>query len=397
MAFVDRVSTETQSHKYLERGWKMRITIKLVLFAGAMIGSLYLVGSVQSNAQQRPNAGQGDKLDQILRRLHRIEEQLNAPSATATFCISQGRGMELAADWGGGVKVEGNLGVGWTSALYAKGAPKLELPILMPVPPFVLPSDAHIGFTGGLGRGTDICVDIPITLSPDDQTRLDQIALDINQPQSDLFDKSKFQRRASRAINYAAVRVPGNQRTFAQQREMQLTGRLTTAQSDEEAESEFDRADASADSLLDGGFEPMQEGLDVFRDGRITELLSAMEVPVGVRDFMIDPERMFDALPDLRGGDGPIFCNDIGLSGAMRQRNARLDGFCSRLEDLPTFDRVRNASDTIAELSDEVVDAIAQVMAPVLGNAGETADQTKSRFCASRVGQRPAFDRYCGR
>jgi hypothetical protein len=81
----------------------------------------------------------------------------------------------------------------------------------------------------------------------------------------------------------------------------------------------------------------------------------------------------------------------------MRQRSQRLDGLCSRLENLPAFSRVKNASDTIAELSDEVVDAMAEVMAPVLDDVGETAGQTKNRFCASRIGQRPAFNRYCGR
>jgi len=359
--------------------------------------SSYLVGFLQSYAAPPASAGNGGKLDQILERLTAIEERLDAPSTSATFCITQGRGVQLAADWGGGLKTEGDVGVGWTSALYVRGTPKLEVPLVMPVPPFVVPTNASIGFAGGLGRGTDICVDIPITLSPDDQARLDEIATDINQPQIGVLDKSKFQRRAGRVINYAAVRVPGRQRSFQLQSDMRLAGSLTTAQSAEDAEMEFDAADAAGDSLLDGGFQPMEEGLDVFRDGRIAGLLSAMEVPVGVRDFMTDPERMFDVLPDLRGGEGPIFCNDIGLSGGMRQRSQRLDGLCSRLESLPAFNRVRNASDTIAELSDEVIDAIAEVMSPVLNNAGEAAGQTKSRFCASRVGQRPAFNRYCGR
>ena len=70
---------------------------------------------------------------------------------------------------------------------------------------------------------------------------------------------------------------------------------------------------------------------------------------------------------------------------------AQVDDMCMFLEGAPQFD-------TLAELTaDDIVDGIKEIMQPLLVDAGETAEQTRSRFCSSSVGQRRIFDRLCGR
>lgn len=373
----------------------MSIQKRNILFC-AFLGFVFLAG-LASTFGAKPDDKNLNKFDQMLERLERIEgivEGLAGPQVSATFCISQGRGAELSAAFGAEFEVEVKLGGGWTSALYATATPELDIPFLIPNPifPFIpipVPTETKIELKGGLGRGTDICVELPVSLSPEDQARLEQIATDINSNTTDE-DPGKFQRRAGRILQYADRRVPPLRQTLA-------ANSLADFQAEQDMSSEFDRSDMAGDSLLDNGFGSMSEGLDIFRDGNIRELLATLEMPFEVVNFMNDPERIFNGLPDLRGGGGPLFCNDAGISGAMRSRNERLDRFCSRIEDLPSFDKLRKVPNTIDTLSDEVVDAIAQVLVPVLDNAGETADQTKSRFCDSRIGLRDAFDRYCGR
>lgn len=336
------------------------------------------------------------KINETSANINNLEDKIDdlaGPQVSATFCISQGRGAELSGAFGAEFEVEVELGAGWTSAVYAKATPELDLPFFIPTPvPGVVipvPTEAKIELMGGLGRATDICIDLPVTLSPDDQAQLVQMATDINSDTTN-DNKGKFQKRAGRILQYADRRVPPLRQNFSARN-------LANAQAEQDMSNEFDRSDMAVDSLLENGFGTMSEGFDIFRDHNVRELLATLEIPLEVSDFMNDPERIFNGLPDLRGGEGPLFCNDAGISGAMRSRNERLDSMCTRLENLPTFDRLRKVPDTIDTLTDEVVDAIAAVLTPVLNNAGETAEQTKTRFCATNIGLRRAFNRYCGR
>jgi hypothetical protein len=325
------------------------------------------------------------------------DELPNDVAVYSTFCIQQGRKLELAAEYAGGLEIEVEVGPGWAAALHAEAKGEVDFPFFIPpspvTPPIPVPTQAKIGVEGELGRAMEICVELPVELSDDDEARLYQIALDINNPDvQDARLGGKFQRRAGRILNYAAVRVPGRQRAL----EMQSSD-FSAKNASQDVDGEFDRADAAGDSLLDNGFGAISDGLDVFRDGNIRELLATLEIPVEVSSFMNDPERMFNALPEIRGGEGPILCNEVGISGAIRGRRPRIDGVCARLEDLPAFSRLRSAPDTISKMTDEMVDAVAELLGPLLGNASETAAETKARFCDSRIGKRKVFDRYCGR
>ncbi len=371
-----------------------------ILVVGMMLGSFSVVSCAPSYADN-----DNKKLNLILERLDAMDAQLastNAqlagqsaqltqaagPSATASFCISQGRGLELGAGYGVAIYNDGKLGAGWPQVLWANAKANVEWPT------GILPSEATVGIAGSLGRGMEICVDVPVMLTPEDEARLTQIESDINvRLDNGFFAQGKFQRRAGRIINYAAVRVPGNQRTAALQRKMELTGQFEMAQSDEEAESEFDRADDAGEQLLDSGLSAGSQGFSLFGDGKIRELLATMELPVGVSNVLNEPEQILDRLPDLKGGKGPVTCDELGISGEIRARRPRVDALCNRLTDLPDFDRATNAIDA----ANDMFEGLQDWMEPLFDNVSDNRDARRASFCGSAIGQRRAFNRYCGR
>ena len=370
-----------------------------ILVTGMMLGSFSVVSCTPSYADN-----ENRKLNLILERLDAIDAQLAAtnvqlvtqsaqltqaagPSATASFCISQGRGLELGAGYGVASYVDAEVGAGWPQILWANAKGKIE------APNGIFPTQISVGIAGSHGRGMDICVDVPVMLTPEDQARLTQIESDINvKTGNGFFAQGKFQRRAGRIINYAAVRVPGNQRTALLQRKMQLTGQFAIAQSDEEAEIEFDRVDDAGELLLDSGLSAGSQGFSLFGDGKIRELLATMELPVGVSNVLNEPEQILENLPDLKGGKGPVTCAELGISADIRTRRPRVDALCNRLTDLPDFDRATNAIDA----ANDMFEGLQEYMEPLF-EGKETRDTRKANFCNSAIGQRRVFNRYCGR
>jgi len=361
---------------------------------------VFTILCVDSAAAQRPVNTGNDRLGDIIMRLERIEAKLidPGPTTSATFCISQGRALELGVDWAAELKVEIEGGLGWAEVgdLKLVGAPSFPF-LLAPAIPVPVPTDAAIGLAGGIGRGLEICVDLPVTLSPEDQALLDELATDINAKTGDgVGQKGKFQRRTRRILNYTALRVPGRQRSFS----LNQNG-PTALEAQENGETEFDRADAAVDEVLDNGLGAVTEGLAVFQEANIKELLETVGIPANVKNFMRNPDQIFDGLPSVRSGVDHLTCDTLGVTLQMQGRIPALDDLCVQLNSLPKFKTVKDAFETIDQMSDEIVDAIAEVLNPVLSSSssggGETAAQTKSRFCASAIGQRRAFNRYCGR
>ena len=367
----------------------------------AILGSAYTISFVLfltisiagASAAQPANVGQpASKLDEILRRLERIEQGLNEPSTTATFCFSQGLGLELGADWKVESKLGFDAGVGWEevgkiNATIAAGAP-VPIIILNPIPvpplpifiptPVALPTEIGVGAKGALARGFDVCIELPVTLSPADKATLDRIATEINAKTGDnLLNKGKFQRRAGRLVDFADRKIPGNQGN--------------------PFEDEFDISDNATESFL-SYLPEASEGMDVLRHQNIKDLLEVEAIPDRVGVFLEDPEIVLDGLPDISDGPGHLTCADLGVTSGMRDRRPRVNKVCEELTDLPDFSVVRDASERVDQMSDEVVDAIAELLEPVLGKRdAESREQTKNRFCNSAVGMRKAFDRFCGR
>ena len=292
------------------------------------------------------------KVDGIALVVAMILEELlaDAPSTSATFCISQGRALELGVGWAAELKGEVDGGIGWGLVAKLKLVAAPSFPLVLsppPIPPLLpvlvpVPTEAGIGFAGGIGRGLDICIELPLELSPEDQKLLEEVARDINEPpDGGVGQKGKFQRRARRILNYAALRVQGGAALF-------------------------DRADAAADKLLDNGLfhlpstgKELSEGLDVFqKEENIVELLATLDIPVEVRNFMANPEQVFDGLPNLADGvdaNGDVAngvdltCADLGISSNLRARNANLNSLCLQLEGPPSFEVVKTGLESLSQ------------------------------------------------
>ncbi len=368
-----------------------------IVASSFVILTLFGIGSAY--AQGRPPNPSQNRFDEILERLARIEAQLeDAPSASATFCISQGRGLELKGKFAAETGTEVDLGVGWPNVAWAKAIGKVKLPIVLfagPIP-IPIPSEASVELGGAHGRNFDICVDLPIALSPGDQGRLQGVWDSMND-QANLGEtfqtKGRFQRRAARAINYACRKVDGLlQCPILPNLPLAASGLASAA---DDSEQEMERADTASENLLEGGLGAVEEGLQAFREGNVSELLASLDLPSDVRSVLQDPERIFEGLPDVSAGLPS--CDSVQITPEMRARRPVLNRLCAELSGLPNDAVVKGAFEKIDQLSDEVLDAIAELMGPLLTNVGEAPQNTRDRFCRSVIGQRPVFDRYCGR
>jgi hypothetical protein len=333
------------------------------------------------------------KLDLLLEKLETIEAKLgcdmtsflagncdeNPASASASFCISQGRAAELGLSYAIEAPTTWEGGLGWAEVGDFKATISpvhptvLFAPIGAPIPIAVLPNSVGIDAGGSLGRGMDICVEIPIVLTREDTLRLEHLAIDMNTPS--VLATTKFQRRAGRILNYAEIRAAPNQI--------------------------LDRADTAITNLLDNGWEsPLDgdNGFSVFRDSKVTELLAVMELPKGVPSILSAPEQIFDTLPDVSQID-QLTCSDFGATGSVRASRPRLDKLCTRLETLPSFDKVKDGLELLADIPDELIEAITEIMEPLLLDSpiAENKATTRTRFCNTTAGQRRAFNRLCGR
>jgi hypothetical protein len=324
-----------------------------------------------------------DKLDQVNTKL----DELLGPQVTATFCISQGRALDLAAKWAVEAPVEWEGGVGWSEVAKVKATWKPTHPM-----PTGLPTEAGIQVGGNLGRAVNICVDLPLQLGPEDTAMLLQLAGDINAKPDDGLAGGKFQRRTHRLLNYTKRRVPGVQMQAAF---VPGVDSPLTALDEPAAEDEFDRVDTAIDNLTSGGIVPRGEIIGVFHDANIVDLLASMDgLPVDVNNVISKPERVFDSLEDYKQNIGDLKCDAFGVTAELRGERPGLDRLCDRLDGLPSYDAVENV------LSGQLLDGIAELIQPLLQNTSgvsESAVQTKNRFCASVVGQRRLFDKYCGR
>jgi hypothetical protein len=359
--------------------------ILLLFMGGEVIG-----GEKPSTSNGIP--GVNGRLDEILQRLDSVDQRLDsvevmledpAPTAVATFCFSQSRDAKLEGELAAELKANVDGGIGWAEVASAKLVASPSWPLVLPLGPLAvpIPTLVKVGLGGDMGRVTQICIDIPIKLTADDKERLRELAKDINNSPLGL-PKSKFQRRAHRLVNYIARQVPG-------------------IQVDPKVEASFDTLDEAFVSLMDEGLqEPRdaagnksREGLGVFRDSNIRQLLDNLDMPVNVVSLMNDPEQIFDALPDLVGGFDSLTCENLGVSERIRSR-PRMEKLCQELDKLPSFDKLR---DGLEGLPDEIVDAIAENLSFFLEDAEDKREQKKSEFCNSTIGKRRVFDKYCGR
>lgn len=368
---------------------------------------LLLVGSVTMAA---PRGGNSPN-DEILARLDDIDAQLTGlntklatvetklgcsidefldPSANCTqnpattsvsFCISQGRVGELSMAWDAELYAEVKAGAGWTLGPWGEMKGSAEVPLFLGgfIP---LPTEAAVSGSAGLGRGLDICFEVPIQPSATDIADVDNIVRGINSQTSD-----KFRNRLSRIIAFADRRAP-NVTTS--------TGAFTRFDtSDPEGdEYEFERLDDAMERFMAGQFQLPTDGpLGILKDPIIQDLRVSLGVPAPLQQLLDDPDAILGRLP------GPIdvanACQSFGISGPLRSRFAGLASHCDRFDRLSslgdtiaTYERIEQINNLLSDLPDEIIfgvgDILPNVNAPGLPQPrppGSRVCQTFPRLC----------------
>jgi hypothetical protein len=145
--------------------------IKLIAIALVAIIGFAITQVPMSNAQ---NSGNGRNPNQeILDKLALIESKIDdlaGEQVTATFCISQGREAGLGADWIVTADTEWEAGLGWAEVFSGEGTAEVKIPV------FPLPSETALKTGASLGRGMDICIDLPLEMGPTDTALLAELA-----------------------------------------------------------------------------------------------------------------------------------------------------------------------------------------------------------------------------
>ena len=125
----------------------------------AILGTLiFFTTSAELSLGQNGNANlnnNGQALNpnqEILEKLSELERKIDALGAeqvTATFCISQGRALDLGAEWAFEGRAEAEGGVGWAEVFSGEITAELKFPLL-------LPSKVAVNANGTHGRSFDI-------------------------------------------------------------------------------------------------------------------------------------------------------------------------------------------------------------------------------------------------
>ncbi|MEQ8692179.1 MAG: hypothetical protein RIC89_15250, partial [Pseudomonadales bacterium] len=112
------------------------------------------------------------------------------------------------------------------------------------------------------------------------------------------------------------------------------------------------------------------------------------------RTLLETPEEIFGALPD---SITDLSCASFGVDQTLRNERANLDRLCTELESLPDFERVRDGLEQLADFPSDVVEAVADLLEPLLQdipNAEDAAD-AKRRVCSRPIAQRRGLSRLC--
>lgn len=81
----------------------------------------------------------------------------------------------------------------------------------------------------------------------------------------------------------------------------------------------------------------------------------------------------------------------------LRAERPRLNQLCNELESLPDFERVRDGLESIADLPSDTIEAIADLLEPLLADlpSAENAEDAKNRICSRPIAQRRGYRRLC--
>jgi hypothetical protein len=265
-------------------------------------------------------------------------------AVTTTFCFSQGLGVDLTAKLSVGMKVDYDAGAGWPNAAWVKAGGKLEHPVVLPVPPFILPSEMAGQAGAGLGRGVDLCVDVPLEPNDEQRALLADLVTGVN---TDTGIQAKYRRRANRLLNYAADRTP------VAQANLNAPGATstTTVRSAEESDDAFDIADEAVERFLANRFQPQTRATDLMADPIFRDLAASVDLPEQVASIINDPQQVFQGLRSMTSATA---CSTLGIDANVRARFAPIDGLCNQIASLPPDDMLKNLGSRLTTLQNAV-------------------------------------------
>ena len=262
-------------------------------------------------------------------------------SASTTYCIAQERGGEIGGEYSIGLNTDIDIGAGWPNVVWGKVTAKMETPVPSPI---AIPYPSQVAASGSisLGRGLEICVDIPITaLEPDQVAQIHDLVRGVNEGQG------PYSRRTGRLLNYAARRTPI---AVANKALDSVSGKPAI----EDGDDAFDIADAAIEKMIEGDFQAVTHGPQLFTDPVFMDLISALEVPTPAVDTILDPERFYEAMTVIGQSNIADACTSLGISQAGRARSPALANQCARFGIYPNINNTLNSMDFIADVRGRV-------------------------------------------
>ncbi len=281
----------------------------------------------------------------------------------------------LPIKWRTEIEAKAEGGVAWTSG------PDGKIIINMKMPAGPVPTDFGLDVKVGGSLKANVCIDFPIqligggTFSTPFATR----SLQASSLTEDQFDtlQMKLEEASTAIVPLILDRInadlPDGQRI--------RTG--------------FDAMAAIANGEFD-----LRNGIFTDRSGNgpLREIIRSLPVPALLRTAIENPGEFTQYLPSPQRGltlkeRVARLCDPD--SGMVITRSplfaSQIDDTCQFLTGVPQFDK-------LAEFNvDDIVEGIRQLIQPLLSELGETATETKTRFCDTEVGKRRIFDRFCGR
>jgi len=284
----------------------------------------------------------------------------DAVSLSTTYCISQGRGVQLGAKLAleMGFELEG--GGGWPNVLWGKGTAKATGPVVLATPPFILPSEMGGEASASLGKGLDICVDVPIVPTAEQKTQIEDLVRGVNVASG---IQAKYQRRANRLLNYAARRTPVATANLAAAGA--LKGSVAFSRAPEEADDAFDIADEAVERFLANGFQPQARAADIMADPIFADLATSLDLPEQLTSIIQDPQQIFAGIQQVTPSTA---CATLGIDASLRSQHPQLNNICNRIANLPSDQAVQNVAGTVSAVRNRV-------------NSIWTASQLRSFIC----------------
>lgn len=362
--------------------------------ATAMAAIFLIIGvEVSANPPTHSSSGGNDPLGEILTRLDAIDTELAEIKKEVVHCTARAKSRgecdrvieskisacfefnlidaELPIKWRTEVEGKAEGGAAWTSG------PDGKLIINLKMPAGPVPTDFGLDLKTGAGVKTDVCMDIPIQLIGGGSFAMQPI-------QTRALSNDPFEQLQMKLEQLSAVVMPA------------VVERMNrTLPTGERIQAGF----AAIDTIANGEFD-MRGGIfaDQSGNGPLVNVIQAFPVPPMLQKAIADPGSLAQYLPAPQFGLSvaeriSMLCDPD--SGMLITRSplvaTQVNDMCMFLGGVPQLDTAWDL------LADNIVDAIKELLQPLLSDVGEAAENTKNRFCSTVIGQRRIFDRLCGR